>query len=137
MFKKLLEPILLLVAFWTIICLASNTASAQSLGPEGLPDPDLLPGGNLVMMSKAVGCGLGSEMREKLKSEHGETDETIVGFSNLPPTGIGERTMVVMILRSPTKGTWTILEQHVSGTACMLAAGVTMDFTPKEPERKI
>ena len=63
-----------------------------------------------------------------------EKDKQSLGFTNIPPDGTGNKNMILYILKSPT-GTWTVIEEHVSGTACIIASGITFDWVPG-PEKK-
>ena len=136
-FSKILKLCCLLGVIWACLIAASaawGNDSVRPANPFGGILPETLPRGGMVMFPKPVACGIAKDMRENLAKDFDEKDKQTLGFTNIPPDGTGNKNMILYILKSPT-GTWTVIEEHVSGTACIIASGITFDWVPR-PEKK-
>lgn len=138
MFSKILKLCCLLGVIWACLIAASaawgNDSVIRPMNPFGGIMPETLPRGGMVMFPKPVACGIAKDMRENLAKDFDEKDKQTLGFTNTPPDGKGEKNMILYILKSPS-GTWTVIEEHSSGTACIIASGITFDWVPG-PEKK-
>ncbi len=66
------------------------------------------------------------DMLNRLASEYGEE---LIEVKMMEEHGLLE------VLKSPTRGTWTLLLTKPSGTSCVLATGNGLDTDEEDPEK--
>jgi len=71
-------------------------------------------------------CVERGDMLDRLASEYGEE---LIAVKMMEEYGLLE------VLKSPTKGTWTLLLTKPGGISCMLATGKGLDTDEEDPEK--
>ncbi len=89
-----------------------------SLQAEGIP---------LVQQMKPVACGEFGLIDKDLKERFLENPTTI-GFVGVNANNLQDSKFNVLIIHYQNKFTFTYVEQHVTGTACVISAGTNLEF---------
>ena len=82
--------------------------------------------GSSSIVAAQMWCVERVDMLDRLASEYGEE---LIEVKMMEEYGLLE------VLKSPTKGTWTLLLTKPGGISCMLATGKGLDTDEEDPEK--
>lgn len=94
-----------------------------------------VPGMALVQSMKPVACGeyrlIDKDLRERFLEE-----PTVIGFVGVNANNLEGSAFNVLIYHYQNEFTFTFVEHHAAGTACVISAGTNMDFDKEKYDKQ-